>query len=215
MNTNTADEPNLACLSLSLTERTLKPQWAHHCIERGVQGVCGGKRQSHTEFFWPNLPSWVNVVVCMWVIPTLGTWCRPIKRPYLNIVLQNSGHMCIYGYMCACMCVYTTCMRYIHTCIKPLKSTGQTTDFKLSRWSVYGVKICLQSIGWDPYKVIDMGEWSICRGGRLERFYGICEYVYICACIIVLVAQRGSTIKSPWVRTVTSRYLSLYELKCC
>ena len=25
-------------------------------------------------------------------------------------------------------------------------------------------------IGWDPNKAIDIGEWSICGGGRLKRF---------------------------------------------
>ena len=24
---------------------------------------------------------------------------------------------------------------------------------------------------WDTHKAIDIGEWSICGGGRLERFY--------------------------------------------
>ena len=30
-----------------------------------------------------------------------------------------------------------------------------------------------------------------------------------------LASQWGSTIRSPWVRTVTSRYLSCYDLICC
>ena len=34
-----------------------------------------------------------------------------------------------------------------------------------------GVGIFLQWIGWDPNKAIDIGEWSICGGCRLMRFY--------------------------------------------
>ena len=29
-----------------------------------------------------------------------------------------------------------------------------------------------------PKKVIDIGEWSICGGGRIERFH--CVYMHIC-----------------------------------
>ena len=32
-------------------------------------------------------------------------------------------------------------------------------------------------IVWDPNKAIDLGEGSICGGGRIERFY--CIYIYI------------------------------------
>ena len=46
----------------------------------------------------------------------------------------------------------------------------------LRRWSTLGVSISLQlyiiwAIVWCPNNVIDIGEWSICGGGRLERFY--------------------------------------------
>ena len=34
-------------------------------------------------------------------------------------------------------------------------------------------------IVWDPNKAIDIGKWSICGGGLLERFYGIYIYIYI------------------------------------
>ena len=27
------------------------------------------------------------------------------------------------------------------------------------------------AIGWDPNKVINIREWSVCGGGQLERFY--------------------------------------------
>ena len=30
-----------------------------------------------------------------------------------------------------------------------------------------------------PNKTIDIGRWSICVGGRLEKFYCICIYIYI------------------------------------
>ena len=43
----------------------------------------------------------------------------------------------------------------------------------LERWSIYGGRII-----WDPNKAIDVGEWSICGGGQLERFY--CIYIYVC-----------------------------------
>ena len=35
------------------------------------------------------------------------------------------------------------------------------------------VSIVLIVIDWDPNKAITIGEWSICRGSRLERFYCI------------------------------------------
>ena len=42
----------------------------------------------------------------------------------------------------------------------------------LGRWSgVKGVKISLFLIVSEPNKAIDIGAWSICGGGRLERFY--------------------------------------------
>ena len=45
----------------------------------------------------------------------------------------------------------------------------------LGRWSILGYGYCYHSIVWvvvwDSNKVIDIGEWSICGGGRLERFY--------------------------------------------
>ena len=41
--------------------------------------------------------------------------------------------------------------------------------------SVYGVKISLWVTIWDPNKVIDIGRWSMCRGGQIEKFY--CMYI--------------------------------------
>ena len=37
-------------------------------------------------------------------------------------------------------------------------------------------------IDWDPNKVIDIGQWSICGSAQLERFYWI--YLYL-ACILL------------------------------
>ena len=39
------------------------------------------------------------------------------------------------------------------------------------------------AIVWDPNKVVDIGEWSICGGGWLERFY----FLYMCVCVCVCV----------------------------
>ena len=35
------------------------------------------------------------------------------------------------------------------------------------------------TIVWDPKKAIDIRRWSVGGGGRLERFYCICIYIYI------------------------------------
>ena len=43
----------------------------------------------------------------------------------------------------------------------------------LGSWSVQGIKISLWVIVWDPNNTIDVGRWSICGGGQLERFYSI------------------------------------------
>ena len=32
-------------------------------------------------------------------------------------------------------------------------------------------------IVWDPNETIDIGEWSICGGGQLDRFY--CVYIWV------------------------------------
>ena len=37
----------------------------------------------------------------------------------------------------------------------------------------YHYNSIVQVIVWDTNKVIDKGEWSICGGGRLERFHCI------------------------------------------
>ena len=58
------------------------------------------------------------------------------------------------------------------------KSTDHGTDFK---WSIIGgVRFTeleyhysgiIWAIVWDPNKANDKGEWSVCGGGQLERFY--------------------------------------------
>ena len=51
--------------------------------------------------------------------------------------------------------------------------TDHGTDIK---WANYGggrdggVKMSLWVIGWDLNNVIDIGVWSNCGGGRVERF---------------------------------------------
>ena len=48
----------------------------------------------------------------------------------------------------------------------------------LGRWSVWGVTIQLLDPTWDPTKAIDLEEWLICGGGRLEKFYcGHMKYI--------------------------------------
>ena len=42
----------------------------------------------------------------------------------------------------------------------------------------YGYNGIVWVILWDPNKTIDIGEWSICGAGRLERFYCIHINVY-------------------------------------
>ena len=49
----------------------------------------------------------------------------------------------------------------------PFREVVGLGSFKISWWVVV----------WDPDKAIDIGEWSICGGGRLERIY--CKYIYI------------------------------------
>ena len=49
--------------------------------------------------------------------------------------------------------------------------------------SVWQIGISLRWTFWDPCKGIDIGEWSMCGGGRLEKFYCICLYIYLCISI--------------------------------
>ena len=67
------------------------------------------------------------------------------------------------------------------------KSTDHGTDFK---WTIYAGGWFKQlgsnleylyngivwAILWDPNKAINIGEWSTCGGGHLERFYCTCIY---------------------------------------
>ena len=41
------------------------------------------------------------------------------------------------------------------------------------------------------------------------------SHVICCSIVTLYSAQWGSTIKSSWVRTFTSRYPSWYDLRCC
>ena len=36
-------------------------------------------------------------------------------------------------------------------------------------------------------KVVDIEKWSICGGGRLERFYCVCIYIYMCICVYIYI----------------------------
>ena len=86
------------------------------------------------------------------------------------------------------------------------KSTDCWITFK---WSIQGGgsirerETCYNGIEWaillDCYKVIDIGEWSICGGGRLERFYYI-GIVKMCGIVSHgLIPKWSSTIKWPYV----------------
>ena len=44
---------------------------------------------------------------------------------------------------------------------------------------VVGLVFIVRKIVWDPNKAIDIGEWSICGGGRLERFPELVLFVWI------------------------------------
>ena len=41
----------------------------------------------------------------------------------------------------------------------------------------YGCNGILWAIVWDPNNVMDVREWSICGGGRLERLYSSSIYI--------------------------------------
>ena len=40
----------------------------------------------------------------------------------------------------------------------------------------YRYKGIVWATSWDPNEMIDIGEWSICGGSRLKKFY--CIYIY-------------------------------------
>ena len=54
-------------------------------------------------------------------------------------------------------------------------SGGFREVMDLGRWSIWGVRISAWAIVWDRNKGIDIGEWSICGGGLLERLYCTCR----------------------------------------
>ena len=47
---------------------------------------------------------------------------------------------------------------------------------------------------WDPNKAIDIRMWSICGGGRLERFYCMYTCIYICTYLLRIRALFQSMI---------------------
>ena len=53
----------------------------------------------------------------------------------------------------------------------------------LGRWSFKELEEVTMSLFGDPNEVIAIGEWSICGGGRSERFYCVYKhntmYIYI------------------------------------
>ena len=80
-------------------------------------------------------------------------------------------------------------LTYIYRCIHIYlrsnlsKSTGHGTDVK---WSIYRggwfkeLKYRYSGIVLDPNKAIGIGQWSVCGGGWLERFYCTCtQHIYI------------------------------------
>ena len=67
-------------------------------------------------------------------------------------------------------------------------------------WSISGdgrfreLEYCYKRIVWaifgDSVKVIDIGEWPICGGGRLMRFYCIFKFTRLCLCGVGGVRKR-------------------------
>ena len=47
-------------------------------------------------------------------------------------------------------------------------------------------------IFWDPNKAINVGEWPICGGGRVERFY----YIEVCSQLRVVVEAGLCTLRA-------------------
>ena len=80
-------------------------------------------------------------------------------------------------YTCPLGIVSLLMLTIIYTYKASLKSTDHRTDFYGLCKEVAGLgNYTIITIVWHPNKVIDMREWSICEGGRLERFY--CVYLY-------------------------------------
>ena len=55
------------------------------------------------------------------------------------------------------------------------------------------------AIVWDPKKAIDIGEWSICGGGWLERFYCTLSQCLSCFLQNKLVSHVGDNGFEPMV----------------
>ena len=84
-----------------------------------------------------------------------------------------------------CICqtqIYVYCKTSLNRSIMRPTLSGP-----LGRWSVQEVKTYVWLIVWDRNKTIDIGEWSICEGGRLESFY--CIYIYLHIYIYISIAM--------------------------
>ena len=85
-----------------------------------------------------------------------------------------------------CVCIVgllpTPIYIYVHIQLNLSKSTDNGTDI---RWPIYGgdrfreLENHYNDIVLDPNKAIDVGKWSICGGGRLDRLHCVYKYIYI------------------------------------
>ena len=66
----------------------------------------------------------------------------------------------------------------MHTCTVKRFTVGPMVGIHLGRWEFRELEY--QAIAWDSIKAIDIREWLIYRGGRLEGFYCIHFIVYTC-----------------------------------
>ena len=94
------------------------------------------------------------------------------------------------------------------------------------RWSVERVTISTWAIGSDRNKAIDIEEWSICGGGRLERFYYIVwfgrwiDYMYynninaIHSKASLHQLTMGPTLNGPFREVVAVEIKCRYEWWC-
>ena len=83
---------------------------------------------------------------------------------------------CVYIYIYIYKCIYVVNKNYTSIIILAMIQTlnGPIKELLgLGRLEYHYNGIIIWAIIWDPNKVSDIGEWSICGGGRLERFYWI------------------------------------------